>query len=148
MAFEIQLEEVVARPLAAARGATTAEHLGPTIIRLLNTVWPVVRAQGVCTGHNVVMYLDDLAHVEAGVEISGEFRPTDDVQRSETPAGLAATVVHWGDYSEMHAAYTALKRWCIANGHQLAGPSWEVYGDWHADLQQQRTDIYLLLRST
>jgi effector-binding domain-containing protein len=147
---EVGLAEVVARPLAVARGATTRAALGPTIIRLLDLVWPVLREQGVPTGHNVVMYLDDLSHIEAGVEVFGDFRPTDDgvVSRSATPAGLAATAVHWGEYSEMSATYTALRRWCVENGHELAGPSWEVYGDWHADPQQLRTDIFLLLGST
>ncbi len=28
----------------------------------------------------------------------------------------------------------------------LAGPSWEVYGHWHEDPAQLKTDIYYLLR--
>ena len=144
--YELRLEEVVPRPLAVARGAAIRANLGPTIIILLDKVWPVLREQGVRTGHNVVMYLDDLAHLEAGVEIFGDFNPTADVHTSATPHGLAATAVHWGDYSAMAPTYTALRKWCTDNGHHLAGPSWEVYGDWHADPQQVRTDIYLLLR--
>jgi effector-binding domain-containing protein len=111
----------------------------------LDQIWPVLREQGVRTGNNVVMYLDDLAHIEAGVEIFGDFTPTDEVHTSATPHGLAATAVHWGDYSAMAPTYTALRKWCADNGHHLAGPSWEVYGDWHADPRQVRTDIYLLL---
>ncbi len=144
--FEIRLEEVVPRPLAVARGAAVRANLGPTIIRLLDQVWPVLREQGVRTGHNVVMYLDDLAHLEAGVEISGDFSPTAEVHTSATPHGLAATAVHWGDYAAMAPIYTALRKWCADNGYHLAGPSWEVYGDWHADPQQVRTDIFLLVQ--
>src|SRR5438132_9588318 len=95
--YELRLEEVGPRPLAVARGAALRANLGPTIIRLLDQVWPVLREQGVRTGHNVVMYLDDLSHLEAGVEIFGEFNPTAEVSSSATPAGLAATAVHWGD---------------------------------------------------
>jgi len=144
--YELRLEEVVPRPLAVARGAAIRANLGPTIIILLDKVWPVLREQGVRTGHNVVMYLDDLAHLEAGVEIFGDFNPTAEVHTSATPHGLAATAVHWGDYSAMAPTYTALRKWCADNGHQLAGPSWEVYGDWHADPQQVRTDIFLLVQ--
>ena len=146
MDYEVRLEQVTARPLAVARGAAIRANLGPTIISLLDQVWPVLRAQGVRTGHNVVMYLDDLSHIEAGVEIFGDFSPTADVRTSATPHGLAATAVHWGDYAEMAPTYTALRKWCADNGHRLAGPSWEVYGDWHADPQQLRTDLYLLLQ--
>ena len=144
--YQLRLEEVAPRPLAVARGAAVRANLGPTILKLLDQVWPVLRAQGVRTGHNVVIYLDDLAHLEAGVEIFGDFNPTAEVSVSATPQGLAATAVHWGDYSAMAPTYTALRTWCADNGHRLAGPSWEVYGDWNADPQQLRTDLYLLVR--
>jgi effector-binding domain-containing protein len=144
--YALRVEEVSARPIASARGAATRANLGPTIIGLLDKVWPVLRAQGIRTGHNVVMYLDDLAHIEAGVEIFGDFSPTVEVHASATPDGLAATAVHWGDYGAMAPTYTALRNWCAANGHRLAGPSWEVYGDWNADPQQLRTDLFLLLQ--
>ena len=75
-AYQLRLEEVAPRPLAVARGAAIRANLGSTIRRLLDQVWPVLRAQGVRTGQNVVMYLDDLAHIEAGVEIFGDFSPT------------------------------------------------------------------------
>lgn len=146
--YALRVEEVSAHPIASARGAATRATLGPTIISLLDKVWPVLRAQGVPTGHNVVMYLDDLAHIEAGVQIFGDFSPTADVGLSKTPTGLAATAVHWGDYSAMAPTYTALRTWCADNGHRLAGPSWEVYGDWHDDPQQVRTDLYLLIQSS
>ncbi len=35
---------------------TPNDQLGTDIIRLLDKVWPVLRAQGVRTGHNVVIY--------------------------------------------------------------------------------------------
>ena len=62
-----------------------------------------------------------------------------------SPQGVAATAVHWGDYSAMAPTYTALRKWCADNGHHLAGPSWEVYGDWAEDPAKLRTDIYFLL---
>jgi effector-binding domain-containing protein len=108
----------------------------------------VLRQQHVRTGHNVVMYLDDLTHVEAGVEIFGELRPTGAVELSATPVGVAATTTHWGEYSAMAPAYAALERWIVTNKLARAGPSWEVYGDWAAEPEQRRTDIFLLLRAS
>jgi DNA gyrase inhibitor GyrI len=39
--------------------------------------------------------------------------------------------------------------WCQANGHRLAGPSWEIYGhwlpEWDANPSRIRTDLYHLL---
>jgi effector-binding domain-containing protein len=45
----------------------------------------------------------------------------------------------------MAPAYEALARWVREHGHAVAGPSWEVYGDWTADASQLETDIYVLL---
>ena len=128
-----------------ARGAASRAELGRTILKLLDTVWPVLRSQHVKTGHNVVVYFGGLAHIEAGVEVFGDFDDTADVRHSQTPAGPAVTTAHWGEYSEMAGAYAALERWCAANGRQQTGTGWEVYGDWADNPEQRRTDIYLLL---
>jgi hypothetical protein len=145
MDYTIRVEDVVPRPLAAVRGAASRVELGGTILKLLDTVWPVLRGQHVPTGHNVVVYHGGLEHIEAGVEVLGDFVDAGDVRHSQTPAGQAVTTTHWGEYSEMAGAYAALERWCAANGRQQTGTSWEIYGDWADDPQQRRTDIYLLL---
>jgi len=145
MEYEVTLEDVVPRQLAAVRGGASRADLGPTILKLLDRVWPVVRSQHVKTGHNVVMYFGGIEHIEAGVEVFGEFVDAGDVRHSQTPAGPAVTTAHWGEYSEMAGAYAALAQWCAANGRHQTGTSWEVYGDWADDPEQRRTDIYLLL---
>src|SRR5437773_11929992 len=145
MDYEVRVEKVSRRQLAAVRGATSRAELPRTILKLLDTVWPVLRAQQVLTGHNVVMYFGGLAHIEAGVEVFGDFVDVGDVRHSQTPAGPVVTTAHWGEYSEMAGAYAALQRWCAASDREQTGTSWEVYGDWADDPQQRRTDIYLLL---
>ena len=145
MEYEVRVEEVLPRRLAAVRGGTSRADLGPTILKLLDKVWPVLRAQHVKSGHNVVMYFGGLAHIEAGVEVFGEFVDAGDVRHSQTPAGPAVTTAHWGEYTEMAGAYAALAQWCAANGRHQTGTSWEIYGDWADDPEQRRTDIYLLL---
>jgi effector-binding domain-containing protein len=143
MEYEIRVEDVPPRDLAVARGGASRADLGPTILKLLDKVWPVLRGQQVKTGHNVVVYFGGIAHIEAGVEVFGDFVDVGDVHHSRSPAGPAVTTAHWGEYSEMRDAYAALERWCAANGRPQTGTSWEVYGDWADDPRQ--TDIYLLL---
>ncbi len=145
MEYEIRVVEAQPRRIAAMSGATSRAELPRTILTLLDTVWPVLRGQHVKTGHNVVVYFGGLAHIEAGVEVFGDFVDAGGVRHSQTPAGPAVTTAHWGDYSEMAGAYAALQRWCSANGREQTGTSWEVYGDWAEDPKERRTDIYLLL---
>lgn len=143
---EVRTEHVAARPLAVASAVTTAARLGDDIRSLLGLVWPVLRAQGVETGLNVVVYRSNPMTIEAGVEVLSAFDETERVRRSATPAGEAATTTHWGDYSQMRPAYQALEDWSRQTGRAFAGVSWEVYGHWSDDPAKVRTDIYFLLR--
>jgi hypothetical protein len=147
--YTVDLRHVESRQLAAASSdlANRAE-LGRTMIRLLDQVWPVLRGQGVRTGHNVVLYqggAGGVLHMTAGVEVPDGFEPTDVVCPANTPPGEVATVTHWGDYSAMRPAYEALEAWCRTNQRQRTSISWEVYGDWFEDPSQVRTDIFFLL---
>lgn len=145
---EVRLEHVTPRRLAAAWGpAGPKRPFGPLIIELLNLVWPVLRVQKARTEQNVVVYFGGPPlRIAAGVEVPDGFSPTDTVAPLSTPSGEAVTVAHWGDYSEMHHAYARVERWCSDNGRTPAGVSWEVYGDWHADPSQLRTDVFILLQ--
>jgi len=55
---------------------------------------------------------------------------------------------HCGDYGRLDEANAAILAWCRENDRQLAGPSWEVYGHWHEDPAQLRTEIYYLLQAS
>ena len=147
MAYEVRCERVAARQLAAARGeSATHRELGARIIGLLDQVWPVVRQQGVRTGHNVVVYFGGSPlRFAAGVEVFTPFAATDIVQPLATAAGEVATTAHWGAYAQMHGAYEAIERWFATHDRHPAGVSWEVYGDTHDDPAQIRTDVFFLL---
>jgi effector-binding domain-containing protein len=149
MAYEVITGPAEPRLLAAVRARTTGPQLAGDIRRLLDMVWPVLREQGVQTGHNVVIYYNDSDDgsfaIEAGVETITGFTPSGEVQRTATPAGEAASTAHFGEYSQMAAAYAALTEWCTGNGRKPAGVTWEVYGDWAEDPGQLRTDIFFLL---
>jgi effector-binding domain-containing protein len=146
--YQVRTEQAAPRVLAAVRAVTTPQRLGTDIIRLLDQVWPLLREQGTRTGHNVVIYHagepGQLA-IDAGVEVFSGFTERGAVKRVTTPSGEAAVTAHYGEYSLMGGAYTALDQWCAANGRPQAGVNWEVYGDWDDDPAKRRTDVYTLL---
>ena len=41
----------------------------------------------------------------------------------------------------------ALFGWCGEQGHAIAEPSWEVYGDWDEDESKLVTDLYVVVTS-
>jgi hypothetical protein len=44
--------------------------------------------------------------------------------------------------------HEAVRAWCAAQGHALAGPNWEVYGHWNHDPQQLITEVFYLLSNS
>jgi effector-binding domain-containing protein len=146
--YDVRAERAGSRQIAAVRAEAAQDRLGAEIIRLLNLVWPVLRAQRATTGHNVVIYhggSNGVLTIDAGVEVPAGFEPDGDVRSCATPSGEVATVAYFGDYSQMAPAYAAIEQWCAANERRPAGVSWEVYGDWADDPAKRRTDIYFLL---
>src|SRR2546430_13908203 len=107
MEYEIRVVDGKPRQLAAMRGATSRAELPRTILKLLDTVWPVLRAQQAVTGHNVVVYFGGLAHIEAGGEVFGDFVDVGDVRHSQTPAGPAVIPPLSGGYHEQGRAEAA-----------------------------------------
>jgi effector-binding domain-containing protein len=83
--------------------------------------------------------------VEVGVQIVKPFEDTATVVCSATPGGRAATTAHYGEYSKLGPAHEAVMAWCKQQGERLAGPFWEVYGDWSDDPATLRTDVFYLL---
>jgi effector-binding domain-containing protein len=148
MAFELRTEHADPRPLASIRTTTVRAELSSAIFKQLDVIWPLLRAQGVKFGHNVVVYHGGDAtslSIEVGVEAFTDFTEQDGVGRSATPSGDVVAAAHYGDYAEMAPAYAALEQWCADNARRWTGVSWEVYGDWEDDPTKRRTDIYFLL---
>ena len=150
MPYEVHTEWAQPRALAAIREGTTQQQLSADIVRVLGLIWPVLREQGVRTGHNVVVYLggeDGVLVVDFGVEVLSSFEDRGPVHHAFTPSGEVATTAHYGEYSDMGLAYSALERWCADHGRSPSGVSWEVYGDWEDDPAKRRTDVYFLLEA-
>ena len=149
MTYEVAIQEVPEQLLAAAKERMRLKRVSRDIRRLLEAPWALVRARGDLRtdGHNVAVYWDWTGKgvVEAGIQIVKPFEATDLVVCSATPAGSVAATTHLGPYQDLHLAHRAVRDWCAYHGHQLAGPAWEIYGDWADDPAQLRTDVQYLL---
>jgi len=146
MGHEVELRTVAARPTAVVAQATTWAEFPQLWGALLDEVYAFIRDGGPeQTGHNVMLYRDDVPTVEVGVEVAGPFVPTGRVVPSELPAGRVATTLHRGPYDGLKAAHQAVHDWCVANGHVATRTRWEVYGDWRDDPRELETEISYLV---
>ena len=128
------------------RRQANAAELSRVVPECCGLVWNAVRAQEARAGRHVALYWDASIRLEVGVELLGPFVETGDVVRSATPAGTVAWTTHLGPYSGLGAAHDAVRHWCRANNWRLAVPSWEIYGhwrrEWDDDPSQIRTDVF------
>ena len=141
------------RATAVIREQTTWPQLGATIMRLLDRVWPMMKAEPMSAilahddfGENVILYLDPNPTIEVGVLVDGPFLPTDGLVPSELPGGRIARAIHLGPYDRLGKTHEAVQAWCRDKGHQLSGVSWEHYGHWHEDPEQMETAVAYLLQ--
>ncbi|GAA0902034.1 GyrI-like domain-containing protein [Virgisporangium aurantiacum] len=146
MGYEVIATEVMARPTVVVAATTTWQEF-PTLWKdLLDEVWTCLRAGGVHGGcRNVMLYRDDVPHVEVGVELSRPGPLTGRVVASTLPAGPVAMTVHRGPYAGLASAHRAVLDWCAAQGRQPTGPRWEVYGPHREDPAKVWTEVYYLL---
>jgi effector-binding domain-containing protein len=139
---EVTVTAVAARPTAVVPAATTWEEFPALWGRLLDEVWACLRAGGVDRGcRNVMLYLDDVPHVEVGVLLDRPCPLTGRVRPSELPAGTVARTVHRGPFAQVGAAHDAVRRWCAEHGIRPDGPRWEVYGPHDDDPARQWVEV-------
>jgi effector-binding domain-containing protein len=137
---------VDASPTAVIAEATTWDAFPQLWPALLSEVWATVRGDDeVKPGRNVMLYLDDVPHVEVGVEAAGPFEPRGRVTSSELPAGRVMTARLVGSYSEIGAAHRAVVEACEQRGLVRLGPLWEVYGHFDETADDQVVDVYHLV---
>jgi effector-binding domain-containing protein len=154
MAYQVRIEQVTSKPIAVVRRRTTLAELPKVVPAGCGTVWNVVRSQKLTgAGRHIAVYLDaelDRINLEVGVELDAPFAGDGDVVPSATPAGTAATLVHYGPYRELGQAHQAIRQWCADEHHAMVGPNWEIYGhwleEWNNDPSKIRTDVYYLLQ--
>ncbi len=147
MSYQVTVTNVAARPTAVVPATTTWQEFPAVWQKLLDEVWTCLHAGGINSGcRNIMLYWDDVPHVEVGVELLVPCPLTGRVVASALPAGEVAMTVHHGAYSELGAAHRAVLDWCAAQGKQKSGPRWEVYGPHNNDPAKVWTEIYYLLK--
>jgi effector-binding domain-containing protein len=150
MSYAVEMMEMPATRLLVVKRRARSNELSRVVPEGCGIVWNHVRQAGIkSAGRNVAVYRhadDGRLDVEVGVEIGADGSGAGEIVLSATPSGRVATVVHMGSYALLMNANNAIHEWCKANNHEIAGPSWEVYGHWSDDPAQVRTDVFYLLR--
>lgn len=156
MEYEVDRVQIPPHTLAAVRETVRQSELSRRAPGLLGEVWQFIAERKIAmTGHNVIVYLEEMRGPEAalsfdalfGVEVRGIWDPADRIIDASTPSGPAARTIHMGPYSDLEKAHNAVRRWCAENGQRMAGPNWEVYGDWSDDPEKLRTDVFYQLEA-
>jgi hypothetical protein len=133
MTVAVTVKAVGSTPTAVVAAAATRAEFARMWRPMLDDVWSFLRGdapEGLYKhGHNIMLYKDDVPNVEVGVQVSGSFAPAGHVVASTLPGGLVATATHTGPIAEIGDTHQAVREWSTANGYQLAGPHWEIYGD-------------------
>ena len=146
---EISIVTVEEQPLLAARTSVTFAEVPGKLLPLMDQVGAFVREHGIDgAGQNVWFYRDvsgGRMEVDVGVQVPAATEAADGLARSATPAGRCAHATFHGDYAGIPGVHQAIHQWCAEQDLVLAGPCWEIYGDWHDDPARRRTDMYHLL---
>jgi effector-binding domain-containing protein len=145
MAYPCDLQVLQPRIVASVRRRVRWQEIGQLILPMYDEVYAFLNARGISgRAQNVALYHDagaEGAELEVGVQLSERFTPSGAVACSETPGGMAGHTVHFGEYHLLGQAHEAVIQWLEAQG-KPPGLGLEVYGDWHDDPAQRRTDVY------
>ena len=148
---EIQLVRVAPVHTAVVRARVAAEQLSAFVPAVCGEVWCYARQFGLPAGRHVALYLTE-GVVECGVEVNATFSGNDRVVCSQLPGGIIATATHLGPYALLGATHRAIRHWCAARGHRATGISWELYGHWQPEWNNEpsriHTDVCHLLQTT
>lgn len=148
--YEVREVSVAVRPVAGVRAQVLRGRVAQEFGRHLDQVYAAARTGALTLdGQNIFIYRAagaDALMVDFCVGTTASFDPVGAVLPLETPSGVAAMVTHQGEYGRLGEANAAILAWCQANNRSCAGPSWEVYGHWHADPARLRTEVYYLLQ--
>ena len=146
MTVEVSVKTVQPTPTAVVAAAVTWAEF-PVLWRpMLDQVWGFLRGGAperlYLDGHNVMLYKDDVPHVEVGVQVTGSFDSVGRVAASSLPGGLVATATHIGPVSALGDTHQAVRAWSEANGYRPTGPRWEIYGDPDPSTGDFRVDVF------
>jgi effector-binding domain-containing protein len=149
MNVDVVVRTVEPTPTAVVAAAATWAEFPKMWGPMLDQVWGFLRRDAPAGlyqhGHNIMLYKDDGPNVEVGVQVIDSFAPAGHVVASALPGGLVATATHIGPIAKIGDTHRAVREWSQANGHRLAGPHWEIYGDPHPSTGDFDVAVFLLL---
>ncbi len=142
----VTVSVVAGRPTAVVAATTTWQDFPAQWKPMLDHVYACLHRHGSSgQGRNVMLYKNDIPQVEVGVELIAPCVLDGPVIRSALPAGEVAMTVHRGPYRDLRTAHDTVIQWCAAEQRNMAGPRWEIYGDWREDPADLETEVYYLL---
>src|SRR5579863_3608969 len=146
MGYTVTVIQAEPQWIAAATAPLKKHEVSRTMLGLLGRAWDFVKKSGIKTdGQNVAIYRKDV--IEAGARVFSRFEGSGEISCVQTPSGLAVMTIHMGPYEQLGRPHGAIRDWCKANGHELEGTNWEIYGHHEDDPAKRRTDVFYLLRS-
>jgi effector-binding domain-containing protein len=133
MPYEVTTRELAPQPMISIRTHTPIAKMPEVFGQAFGEMFGYLGEIGVgpagapfAVYHDTEMKEDDV-DVEICVPVAEQVGSRGQVSASELPGGLAACTLHVGPYSEVGPAYQALMTWIQEHGHEIAGPSHEVY---------------------
>ncbi len=145
MSLVVEIATVEPRAIAAVRRTCPQSELARVIPEACGDAWNRLKARGVKGGRLVALYFDDVMNLAIGAEVDPGFTGDGELVAETLPGGTVARATHVGPYHLLGATHSAVHAWCRANGHRLAGPSWEIYGHWSDDPAKLTTEVVYLL---
>lgn len=149
MRDEIDVRRVEPAIIASVKRRVRWQEIGQVIRGMYDEVYSFLEASAIGgRGRNVAIYHAPDAEgseLEVGVELREPFTAAGPIQCSSTPAGTAVHTEFRGEYHLLPQAHEMLGRWLAERGERDTMLGWEVYGDWHDDPSQRRTDVFRLL---
>jgi effector-binding domain-containing protein len=131
MSYNCEVKEQPAQAVLSIRTRTSVRDLPQAMGQAFGTIYQYLGEMGEePAGPPFAAYynmdMEDL-DVEIGFPIFKAVPGQGDVKVSEIPAGRFATCLYVGPYGEIEHAYNALSWWLRDNGHEPAGPVYEIY---------------------
>lgn len=130
MSHEVVVKEVDPQIVSSHRTATTYQQVFTAIPEGFGTVLGRLQEHNV-EPHGVPFTIfhrapdaENPGEVEMCIPVAANAKLD---ETREIPGGPVAAVIHKGPYDEMGSAYEALATWITEHGHEIMGPTREIY---------------------
>ena len=133
MPYDIGVEQVSARTVAAVRKTTNLKTIGDDIGAGFGQLMQFMGTAGVMpVGAPFIVYWDIIdeetsGDIELCIPVGDGISGTEQIEVKTLPSETVAWTIHHGPYREIGPAYHTLEGWVSDHGHQITGPPREIY---------------------